>query len=263
VKEPKIVLFDLEIIPNLQKALEYWTQLSSKFEIKTMKATVSSICCVGYKIYGEKTTHCINAWDYTSWDKDVNDDYTVCAEIYEVLKDADAVITYNGKRFDWKYLQTRLIYHGLPVLHDIPHIDVLLVVRKNLFNINNKLDTVGKYLTDDRKLSHTGWKLWIDTHNKDPKACELMEKYCKQDVDLLEKVFVTVRPFVKNLPNKNLFRSQKRKLEGTLLCPTCGSEELEGNGWRHTKTRSYQRLRCKTCGSSSRLDANDGNPRAI
>jgi len=46
-----------------------------------------------------------------------------CQEIYKVLSEADAVVTHNGKRFDWKFLQTRLIKHKLKPMSKTPHID--------------------------------------------------------------------------------------------------------------------------------------------
>jgi len=258
---PKIVLFDLEIIPNLPKALEYWCELSCRWETKTLKATITSIVCAGYKIYGEKETHCINAWDYTSWDKDVNDDYTVCAEIYEVLKDADAIVTHNGIKFDLPYLQTRLKENGLPFLPKLHHIDSLKIVKKNLYMINNKLNTLGKLLAGEQKLAHTGWKLWVDTHNKCPKALALMERYCKQDVNLLEKCFKELLPLIQNMPNRNLWRSVQQIKDGTNVCPNCGSEHIKSNGWRSTKTMAYRRIVCIDCGTWSRTDTKERKPR--
>lgn len=259
--EPKIILFDLETLPNLSEALKVWTQLS-QYPGKTMKATITSIICAGWKQLGEKKTHCINAWDFKEWKRDVNNDKRVCEEIYEVLKDADAVITHNGARFDWKYLQTRLLINGLPVLDKIPHVDTCLVARKNLLSFNNKLGYLGEWLVSDNKLENGGWDLWIKTWHRDEKAMRLMVKYCKQDVKLLEKVFEKLRPFIKNLPNRNQFKSVEKYIKGESVCPTCGSPDLQSYGWRRTKTMAYRRLRCNHCGSYSRTDTKEKNPRA-
>lgn len=260
--EPKIIVFDLETLPNLPEALKVWCQLSS-FPGKTMKATITSIICAGWKEYGKKRTHCINAWDYPNWEVDVNDDKHVCEEIYNVLKDADAIVTHNGRRFDWKFLQTRLIYNGLPPLHNIPHIDTCVVARSNLLSFNNRLGYLGEWLVSDTKLENGGWDLWVKVYNRQKTAMRTMVKYCKQDVDLLEKVFDKLKPFVKNLPNRNHFKSQDKLLKGENICPTCGSIDLKYNGWAYTKTQKYQRILCKNCGSTSRLDSKDRNPRSI
>lgn len=250
---PKIVVFDLEIMPNLKEALRVWPQLS-QFPGKTLKASITSIINAGWKYHGDHETQCINAWDFKSrWKKNKNDDYAVCKAIAEVLKDADAVVTHNGKRFDWKYLQTRLMINKLPPLPtSIKHIDTCSLVKSNLYLFNNRLNTVGKFLVEDEKLDHEGWDLWVKVHEKDPEAMATMEKYCIQDVDLLDKVFTELRPFAKNLPNKNLYRSAQKIIDEGEVCPTCGSENLVGWGWYHTKTDSFQRFRCKDCNATCR-----------
>lgn len=259
--EPKIILFDIETIPDFKEAMKVWCGLSNYYG-QTMKATITTVICVGWKEVGSKRTHCVNAWDFPEWEKDINDDKRVCEKIHEILKDADAVVTHNGKRFDWKHLQTRFMVHGLPPLPNIPHIDTCLVARKNLLSFNNKLGYLGEWLVGDNKLENGGWELWVKVSKRVKSAQKLMTKYCKQDVDLLEKVFIKLRPFIKNLPNKNLFRTEKQMEHDELLCPSCGSSDLIRNGWHYTKTGSYQRLMCKSCNSYSRLSAKDDQPRS-
>jgi DNA polymerase elongation subunit (family B) len=262
MRKPKIIVFDLETLPNLQEALKVWPQLS-QYPGKTLRATICSIICAGWKTLGSKKTHCINAWDYSRWKKDVNDDYSVVKAIHKVLKDADAVITHNGKKFDWKFLQTRIMFHKLTPLHKIKHIDTCQLSRQHLYAFNNRLGTVGTLLADEKKLAHTGWQLWVDVWHKDKKAMKLMEDYCKQDVDLLEKCFKRLMPLVNNMPNYNLYRSEKQRNEDAKLCHNCGSEDLVKNGFYGTKTMMYQRVRCKQCGTSHRLDANGNKPRTF
>lgn len=256
--QPKIILFDIETIPDMDQAMKVWCQLSS-FPGKTMKATITSLICVGWKELGSKRTHCINAWDYpASWDKDINDDKEVCKAIYEVLKDADAVVTHNGKRFDWKHLQTRFLINGLPPLHNIVHIDTCTVARSNLLSFNNKLGYLSEWMDGDTKLENGGWELWVKVSKRIKYAQKLMTKYCKQDVVVLEKVFLKLRPFIKNIPNRNHFNTNKNFDK---VCPTCGSADLIGWGFAYTKTSSYQRYRCKTCHSTFRVDSRGNNPR--
>lgn len=255
MSQPKIIVWDIETIPNLKKALEYWPELSN-FYGKTLKATITSIACIGWKYAGGSKVECINAWDFSRWDKNRNDDYSVCKAFHEIIKDADAIVTQNGRRFDWKHLQTRLIHHGLDPLHKIPHIDTKVLASKNLFMINNKLGTLGREFVKDDKLDNGGWQLWVDTWHKKPEALKLMEKYCKQDVELLDKVFQVLKPFAKNLPNFNHWSSEK-------VCPNCGSDNVYFNGWHHTQAMSYRRMFCKDCRSHSKLVGKNEHPRNL
>lgn len=91
----------------------------------------------------------------------------------------------------------------------------------------------------------------------------LMAKYCKQDVDLLGQAFRKLLPIIPNLPNFNLFRSTKLMIDGSKVCPNCGSQRLKSNGYRYTKTSSYQRLICRDCNTWSRVDIKGNNPRTL
>lgn len=251
MSDPRIVFFDIESLPNLLEALKVWPQISN-YPGLTLKASINSIACVGWKRLGESEVHCIHSWDYPTWAEDVNDDKALCAAIYEVLKDADCVVTHNGKRFDWKFLQTRLLYHGLPVLPKLHHVDTCAEVKKNLYVFNNRLNTVARFLTDVEKMEHDGWDMWVSVHQRDPEAMKMMSQYCMQDVLVLEEVFKKLRPVIESLPNHNLFSPFKEK-----VCPNCGSSRIKSEGKRYTKTRAYRRYCCQDCGKWSHADLKD------
>jgi len=225
----------------------------------TFKAQLSSILCAAWKVHGEEKTTVIKAWDYSRWNKNINDDYTVVSEIVKVMSTADAIVTHNGKRFDWKFLQTRLLLHGLPPLPSIPHIDTCTLAKSNIFMFNNRLGNLGQAFVKDDKIDNGGWDLWTRIQfERKPKDLKLMADYCKQDVDLLDKLFKVLRPFAKNIPNHNLFLPGQTK-----VCASCGSTRLIKWGYRYTKTNAFPRLRCKDCGSTNATDASGKNPRSV
>lgn len=244
-RTPRIVLFDIETLPDMSAVMEVFPSLSD-YPGQTLKATISSIICVGWKVLDENKVHCINAWDYPSrWNKDMNDDYRVVQAAYDVLKDADVVITHNGKRFDWKFLQTRLLKHGFPPLPKITHIDTCAEAKKYLLSFNNRLNTLGKFLAQVEKKDNGGWSLWVDVSKKKPEAMALMTSYCKQDVRVTEKVFNKLKPLIRGLPNANIFNGSDHS------CPNCGSENLQKRGERVNKLKRVQRYQCQDCGAWS------------
>lgn len=247
--EPKIVLFDLETLMNLEAISKVFAGISN-YPGLSLKADINSIICFGYKILGDKKTHCINAWDYPiRWKKNKNDDYDLVKAAYEILKDADCIVTHNGTRFDWKFLQTRLLFHGLAPLDKIKHVDTCSLARSNLYLFSNRLGAISKFLVGDSKLENGGWELWVQVLNDNPKSKRLMTDYCKKDVDLLESIFKKLRPFAKNIPNHNLYGIHKKP-----LCPNCGSTRIQANGTRVTKTKTLQKLHCQDCRSHSQAD---------
>lgn len=265
VTEPRIIFFDLEVLADMREVRKVFFQLSN-YPGLTLKATINSVICAGYKVYGEDRAHCISAWDYqTAWRKDVNDDSRVVKALYEVLKDADAVVTHNGKRFDWKFLQTRLMKWGLPPLGKIRHIDTCAVAKANLMAFNNKLETLSSFLTDEEKMESGGAALWCAVAERDPEAQKKMSDYCMQDVVALEAIFKKLKPFIKNLPNYNLYQLPtlaKLKVP-EIVCANCGSTRLRNEGTRTTTTRTYKRYICRDCHTWQHTDTKDMNPRPL
>lgn len=254
---PKIIVFDLETLPNLKEVLREYPGLSN-YPGLTLKASLNSIICAGYKYVESPKVHCINAWDFKGWAKNVNDDRALCEALFEVLHDADAVVTFNGKRFDWPFFQTRLAINGMPLLPKIKHIDMCSVVKRHFRFFNNRLNTVSRYLLDDKKEEHEGWALWEKVHSRDEKALKDMERYCKKDVLLLERLFLKYRSLCPDIPNYNLYLMNPAK-----LCPSCGSDKLHRHGYQISKARKYLRYQCQVCGTISRTDIEDKTPRSI
>lgn len=257
--EPRIVLFDLETIPDLQAALKVWPSLSN-YPGQTLKASISSICCFGYKVLGEGKTHCISAWDFPAWKKNVNDDRSLLGSALSVLEGADAVITQNGRSFDWRFLQTRLALHNMPSLPKLHHIDTKLEAKRNLYLFSNSLKHMAEVLTDTRKIENEGWDLWVKTWHRDPVAQKTMAAYCRGDVDALEAIYLRLRKYSRDIPNHNLFKFGQGEKP---VCHGCGSTRLKGNGVRFVATRAYRRYQCLECGAWTRTDASDRFPRAL
>lgn len=241
--EPRIILLDIETLPSLTSVMRVFPQLSD-YPGLTLKASVNSIICFGYKVFGESNVHCINAWDFKEWNKDVNNDFKIVKRISEILQDADAVVTHNGKRFDFKFIQTRLLHWGLKPIHKIPHIDTCQISKNHLLMFNNRLNTLSKFMTTEEKLENGGWDLWVKVMQRDKKAQELMAKYCKQDVVTLNAVFKKLLPLISNIPNYNLYRSHDNP-----CCSSCGSTRVQKKGTITTKSAIKQRFYCLDCGS--------------
>lgn len=230
----------------MKEVMRHYCRLGD-FPGLTLKASITSIICAGWKVLGEDQVNCINAWDFkTRWRKNINDDYMVCKSISKILMGADAVVTHNGRRFDWKHLQTRLLFHKLPLLPKIIHLDTCQAARSNLMMFSNKLGNLGEFLVGDKKLENGGWELWVNVMDKQAAAMKLMTDYCKQDVALLEKVFLRLRPIISGIPHHGIFSAEAN------ACPVCASFRVSNNGTRVNKEAIYTRYRCLDCGSSFR-----------
>lgn len=254
MKRPRVLFLDLETLPNLQEGLKVWNQMSD-YPGRTLKADISTIICFGYKWLGQKQTHCKSLWNYQTWKKDVNNDLELVRFALSVINEADIIVTHNGKRFDYPFLNTRIQYwrsRGHTDLHlvpRIPHVDTCSLLRRNFYLFNNRLNNAGKFLEQGEKMKHSGWNLWVDVHNRDAKAMSKMERYCKQDVNLLSKVFKELQSVAKDIPNMNLISDER-------VCPRCASRSLKRHGIRATRLGVKQRYLCQSCGATSLEDKN-------
>lgn len=261
MSDPRIIVWDLETTPDLREAHRIWPQLSSRWDTMTLKAQVSSILCFGWKVFGEDKSEVKCAWEYPTWKSDPNDDREIAAYAREILQGADAIVTQNGRRFDFPFLQTRLFKWELPLLDKrIIHIDTKVSAKGNLSMVSNSLNNLGRFLLSEEKKKHDGWDMWDDVRFHPcplvrQQQQETMKEYCRQDVLLLEKLYRRLRPFTEG-PNHNLFDPMRAK-----SCPECGSTRLHSNGFRTTKTQKYKRYICQDCGRQCRTDMKDEVPR--
>jgi uncharacterized protein YprB with RNaseH-like and TPR domain len=159
---------------------------------------------------------------------------------HKLFSEADAIITYNGDRFDIPKLQGEFLQAGLPPPPPVTSIDVYKAVKK-LGLLSNKLAFVGPLLTGDEKLKHEGMELWTRVMAGCPKAQRKMQRYCSQDVRLLERVYERVKPYIPNHPHMGRAKAHE--------CGACGSKNMQSRGYRRTKASRIQNLQCQDCGS--------------
>lgn len=244
-KKPRIVLWDLEVLAIHSKLDDKTWFGIGNWPGRTIKASINSILCFGWKVLGERKTHCVSAWDFPGWRRDVNDDRDVLREAHRVLAGADGLVTHYGKGFDHKFIQARLGIHGLPFLPKIPHADTKQIASSNCLFYSNSLGALAEDLNvPHKKIETAGKNLWMRCRQRDPQAMRLMAAYCRGDVKTLEGVFLELRSLVsaKDFPNYALFSGESGG------CPTCGSFDLKKNGFRPKKWGLAQRFYCAGCG---------------
>jgi hypothetical protein len=158
------------------------------------------------------------------------------------LDDADIVCAHNGDAFDIKKINSRLIVNGFDKPSPFKTIDTLKVARSAFKFDSAKLDNIGRYLGEGRKIPNTGAALWRGCVDGDLKSWRTMRSYGKQDTALLERVYHRLKSWAKNHPDMRLYTS------GT-GCPTCDSENVQRRGVAVKLTSKRHRFHCQDCGS--------------
>lgn len=164
-------------------------------------------------------------------------------EMWNLLNEADAVLTYNGARFDLPWLAGEMMLEGLPPFSPVRHIDLYQAISRSTRHISGKLDYAVQRLLGERKIAHQGMSLWNGVCAGDEKAWALMKKYAMKDTALLEPLYERLKPWIPNHPNVNLY-------DGGDGCPRCGHAYVEKRGYAYTSIARYQQYHClnEACG---------------
>lgn len=226
----KILILDIEISPVLATV---WGLFNQNIGLQHIIGQ-SSVMCWSAKWHGDDFSY------YSS--TQMTDTKSMLKAMHELLDEADAVVTYNGNRFDLPVLNKEFLLHGFKPPSPYHSIDVLATMRRRFRFTSNKLAYVAQQLGCTEKLETGGHQLWLDCMNGDKEAWRLMEEYNTQDVYTLEEVYDKVLPWINNHPNHSLY-------DEAVVCTNCGSTHIHWEGYRRTKTRKYRRAQCNSCGT--------------
>lgn len=170
--------------------------------------------------------------------------------VNRILDEADVVITYNGKSFDQPWIESELAVEGYgDRLHSpYQHIDLYQIIKSKMRFFSRKLDYAALRLLDDRKITHTGFRLWRDCLIGDEveqrKAWDLMRRYAKKDTALLFPLYYLIRPWITTgHPNRAM-------VDGVFNgCRICASENIQKRGFNYSNAGKFQRYQCQDCGA--------------
>lgn len=227
-RDIKILELDIETAPN---KVYTWGLFKQNISINQIEEAGYTLCWAA-KWLGKK--------EIIFKSRNDNDWLT---SIWDLLNEADAVIHYNGSRFDIPTLNREFVEVGMTPPSPYHNIDLLKTIRRQFRFTSNKLDFVANCLGIGCKEQHKGFDLWTGCMNNNPKDWKVMKRYNIQDVKLLEKLYNKLLPWIANPPNRALYMDTT-----TPVCPSCGSTDLVSNGLRHTTTQSYRRYHCGGCG---------------
>lgn len=236
---PKILIFDIETAP-----IKAWVWNTWKENISLDK-TISDyfiICWSAKWLYSDEVFGaCCSPEEILE-----ENDSRIVKLLWKAFDDADIIIAHNGNSFDIPRMNTRFILNGLEPPTPYQTIDTLKVAKKQFGFTSNKLQALATYFGLDGKLD-TDFNLWKACMNGDQQALDYMFDYNKQDVKVLEEVYLKLLPFITNHPNMG-------NLMNRTVCSNCGSDELEliPDKFYYTSVGKYALYRCKDCGAITR-----------
>lgn len=248
----KILILDIETRPSLAYV---WGLYNENIPLARL-IEPSEIIAVGAKWYG-KRGYFYEAVPYVD-----GQEYDPLARpktlgmVHRLLNEADAVVTYNGDKFDLPKLYGEFARCDMVPPAPVASIDVYKTVAKMGF-ASGKMEHVAPLLGCGEKLPNDGFSMWSEYLKGSPKARRDMRRYNLRDVGVLDTLYTKLRPFIKLHPHLG----QKSDNQ----CPACESTHVQLRGKRRTRKFWIERLHCQDCGAWSdgakrKVGSVKGNP---
>lgn len=236
---PKILIFDIEITP-----LEAYIWATNVWKARVPDESVISRWFMLTWSAKWLNDNQIMSMRGTREEVLEEDDGRIVKGLWELLNQADIVVAHNGNKFDVPNINTRFVVHGLPPTKPYKQIDTLKIAQSQFGFSHNSLDALCNVFGFGAK-NPTGMALWKRAKSGDNDALEYMEEYNRNDVVMLEKLYLKLRPWIRNHPNVGMY---KNTLES--VCANCGSSNIVVDGHYYTNTGRYLTYKCNDCGGA-------------
>jgi len=227
-REPKVLLYDIETTPNLAWVFEHYEANVLGYEKQW------ELLSFAYKWLNYPKIKVLSQRTHTEKE--------LVLKLHELFDEADFLVAHNGDEFDFKKTNAKFIEYGLRPPSPAVKIDTKKLAKRYFKFNTNKLDDLCEKLKIGRKLTHQGIELWLGCIRGEKKCFLKMEEYNRQDVRILEKLYLKLRPWILKQPGISLAENQKQ-------CPACSSYKIikrgicYGAGWRK------QKYSCLDCGA--------------
>ncbi len=180
------------------------------------------------------------------------DDSKILKPLWELLNEADIVLTQNGTKFDAKKINARFMLNGFPPPKPYVHFDTYRLTKKVASFTSHSLEYLSsKFCKRHTKTSHAkypGKKLWVECSKGNKDAQNEMKKYNIEDVLSTEELYLQIRAWAPDSMPK-VFDMTNSASE----CGTCGYVGTMRLGKpRKAQRHTYQQNSCPKCGSWQR-----------
>lgn len=228
----KILLHDIEAGPNLGYVYGKYDQNVVQFHSEW------ELMAYGFKWLGQRAVE--------SYAQDQYSEEDLLSIAHEAMSEADVVVAHNGDNFDQKKLNAKFLEYGFEPPVPYRSVDTLKIARRYFAFNSNRLGDLAEKLGVQRKQQLGGFATWIACIEGDQKAWDKLKRYNKQDVRVLEDVYLRMLPWIDNHPAVNILNDVS---DG---CPKCGSTNLIlVPKPKLNKTTTVDRYQCTGCSGYS------------
>jgi uncharacterized protein YprB with RNaseH-like and TPR domain len=212
-------------------------------EATSLEADFGNMLAFGYKWLGDKETHVLSLLDTngvcTSCGKvEAVSDKKLIKAVYPILASADMLISWYGKQYDIKFLNTRVLDAGLKPLPPTPHVDLYWAAKTHLKLSSNRLANVQDFLNLPTSKTPLTKRVWRQAQAGHVSSIKYIVEHCRRDVLVLEEAYERLKPYVRQHPMLGLRRS----------CAVCNGIRLQRRGKLSLRSGHFVRVQCQDCG---------------
>lgn len=236
IKKPKICFIDIESMPSITATFGRRKQNISQDAVLREGGWIASYA---YKFLGDTGVK----GNVLSEEEAINaDDSQLCLELWELIEQSDILVAHNLINFDLPMIKARMIVNGLPPIRKVKLMDTLVLSREFRYN-SHKLDSLCQQLGLGEKMTHSGISLWIECMEGNPEALQHLLEYNKQDIVLLEELYLKIAPYSTKHPNIAAYYQGDK-----LRCNICCSDNVSPTGnVVLTNVNSFEEYVCNAC----------------
>lgn len=219
--------------------------LAYDIEASNLSADFGIVLTFGSKIVGEGRVEVLNILDYPGKDL-IAQERNLLRDISNRMLSVDVWLGHYAMYYDLPFINSRLLYHGLPILPpNFPQIDTWRISRNRLKLRNNRLNTIQDFLKLPSEKNAIKPEQWIRALGGHRPSMAYIVEHNRRDVLVLEEAYERLKSLVLDHPNRGL-------VDGRGGCTVCGSKKIQKRGTHITRTRKYQRYQCQDCGAWSK-----------
>jgi uncharacterized protein YprB with RNaseH-like and TPR domain len=115
--------------------------------------------------------------------------------LHKMMDEADVLVGWNSAGFDHKHINREFLENGMKPPSPVKDLDLMSITKSNFLFPSNKLDYVAQKLGVGAKVKHSGFNLWIECMEGNPKSWKEMKAYQIQDVNLLVDLYDLLVPW--------------------------------------------------------------------
>jgi len=166
------------------------------FDIETVgghfEASYGRVLCVSYMMDHWKSPKTIHARTLQEEQEDA------LPKLKELWDDVDILTSWNGKMFDFKFIQSRIFQATRQPIDKKKHVDLYHIAKANLKFRGFRLDGFAKDMTMEHQKYEVPARDWVKAMESEtyPQAYKEIVKHCEQDVRMTREAFHILKPFI-------------------------------------------------------------------